>query len=56
MANASASADFRGMDEYQMAELQDGRVMMVLRHDNQFAPCSGGPPVYYIHGAVFEAR
>ena len=44
IANASASADFRGMDECQMAELQDGRVMIVLRHDNQFAPCSGGPP------------
>jgi hypothetical protein len=44
MANASASADFHGMDECQMAELQDGRVMIVLRHDNQFAPCSGGPP------------
>ena len=44
MANASASADFRGMDECQMAELQDGRIMIMLRHDNQFAPCSGGPP------------
>jgi hypothetical protein len=44
MANATASADFRGMDECQMAELQDGRVMIVLRHDNQLAPCSGPPP------------
>ena len=44
MANASASSDFRGMDECQMAELQDGRIMIILRHDNQFAPCSGGPP------------
>ena len=43
-ANASASADFRGMDECQMAELRDGRLMIILRHDNQFAPCSGGPP------------
>jgi hypothetical protein len=44
MANASASADFRGMDECQMAELQDGRIMIMLRHDNQLAPCSGGAP------------
>jgi hypothetical protein len=43
MANASASADFRGMDECQMVELQDGRILIVLRHDNQFAPCRGGP-------------
>eukprot|EP01043_Picozoa_sp_COSAG02_P023913 COSAG02_NODE_1292_length_13424_cov_31.074597_1_plen_440_part_00 len=43
-ANASASADFLGMDECQMAQLRDGRVMIVLRHDNQFVPCSGGPP------------
>jgi hypothetical protein len=45
MANASASADFRGMDECQMAELKDGRIMIMLRHDNQFAPCSGGAPL-----------
>ena len=44
MANASASRDFRAMSECQMAELQDGRIMIILRHDNQFAPCSGGPP------------
>ena len=43
-ANASASADFKGMDECQMAELRDGRLMIMLRHDNQFAPCTGGPP------------